>query len=173
MTVFPAYQTRRVAFEALAQFGDWSVKLYSIDSHGRVPPGHVLAAARARLPDLLPDAVDGGRAETNGQGGAAEGVAGADMHGEAFSIVHAGEDAVWLLVFWWTDHCLLHGRMVGASLDRPEEFTLPTPDTLVACTWELAVVQHERDAWVRNVQGPGTKASFEAYRADVLTGFDV
>ena len=34
-----------------------------------------------------------------------------------------------------------------ASLDDPTSFTIGVPDTLIACSWELAVVHHERDAW--------------------------
>lgn len=170
---FPEYETRRVTFHGLRRVDDWAVKVYAIDAHGSIRPGDVLPAALARLPAMLPDAVAGGRAPLACPDGAPEGASGADVHGEAFAIVHAGEDAVWLLVFWWTDRCLLHRRMAGAPLRQPEDFTLPVPDTLIACTWELAVVQHERDAWVRNVQARGGRASLEAYRNDVLDAIDV
>lgn len=56
---------------------------------------------------------------------------------------------------------------------HPEAFDLPITDTLVACTWELAVVQHERDAWVRHVQARGPGADVPAYRHDVLDAVDV
>ncbi len=169
---FPEYRTRRVDFVGVDKVGDWSVKVYTIDAHGGVRPHDVLSAARTQLSDMLPASIEGGRAHapppTDGPGGAS----GAEVHGEAFAIVHAGEDAVWLLVFWWTDRCLLHRRMAGAALARPDDFTLPIPDTLVACSWELAVVQHERDAWVRSVQGRGPAADVGAYRADVIDATD-
>ena len=84
-----------------------------------------------------------------------------------------GSDAVWLLVFWWSDACLLHRRMVAASLDHPDRFDVPAPHSLVGCTWELAIAQYERDAWVRHVQGRGAEADIAAYRSDVLDGVDV
>lgn len=172
-TSFPVYDKRRVAFSHLHRLGDWAVKVYTIDAHGSVQPASVLPQALARMPAMLPDTVHGGEAPAPEAVDGLEGASGAAVHGEAFAIVHAGEDAVWLLVFWWTDRCLLHRRMVGAPLHRPSDFTLPVPDTLIACSWELAVVQHERDAWVRNVQERGREADVEAYRADVLDGKDV
>ena len=165
---FPEYATRWVSFAGLDEIDEWSVKIYTIDAHGSVRPEQVLARAREGIPAMLPDAVPGGRASSAAVTEGLEGASGAHLHGEAFAIVHAGEDAVWLLVFWWTDRCLLHRRMAGAPLERPHDFTLPVPETLVACSWELAVVRHERDAWVRNVQGRGAHADLTGYRSDVL-----
>lgn len=149
-TTFPEYHERAVAFVGVRSLGPWSVKLYSIDSGRGRPVEDSLPAAEARIPDLLP-AVEGA------------------VHGEAFAIVHAGEDAVWLLVHWWTDTCLMHHRMVSATLDAPSDFVHPVPETLIACSWELAVVQHERDAWVRTVQGRGSDSDYGAYHQDTLT----
>lgn len=170
---FPEYATRRASFAGLDEIDDWSVKIYTIDAHRSVRPEEVLARARERIPAKLPDAVPGGRASSPGVTDGLEGASGAYVHSEAFAIVHAGEDAVWLLVFWWTDRCLLHRRMAGAPLERPHDFTLPVPETLVACSWELAVVHHERDAWVRNVQGRGADADLAGYRSDVMDEQDV
>lgn len=165
---FPSYGERLVVFEGLHRFDAWTVKLYTIDAHGSVRPSDVVRAALARIPDLLPAGVAGGRAAPAVVAGAPEGAAGSLVHGEAFAIVHAGADAVWLLVHWWTDTCLMHHRMVAASLDDPTAFDIGVPSTLIACSWELAVVQHEREAWVRTVQGRGAAADFVAYRADVM-----
>lgn len=159
MTVFPPYGERAARFAALHRSGEWTVKVYTIDAGGPVRAADVMGAAVARIPDLLPDVVAGGRG-TSGTGG--------DVHGEAFAILHAGADAVWLLVHWWADTCLLHGRMVAARLDDPTVFSGSVPETLIACTWELAVIQFERDAWVRNVQGKGGDADLPAYRTDVM-----
>ena len=170
---FPDYRRRRVSFIGMEEFGAWSVKVYTIDADGPMRPAEALGAARERVPDLLPESLDGGRAPAERVGGAPPGAAGEHVHGEAFVIVHAGEDAVWLLVFWWSDACLLHRRVVAASFERPTRFDVVAPGTLVGCTWELAIAQHERDAWVRHVQGRGEAADLEAYRADVLDGVDV
>ena len=151
---FPEYAKRRAEFVGVRTSGPWSVKLYTIDTGRGDPAGASLPAAEARIPELLPEVGD-------------------NVHGEAFAIVHAGEDAVWLLVHWWTDTCLMHHRMVSADLRTPERFDRDVPDTLIACSWELAVVQHERDAWVRTVQGRGANADYAAYRSDVLPPTDV
>jgi hypothetical protein len=151
---FPEYQERVGSFSDGYDFEGWHLKLYTIDSGGRTRPEASLEAALARIPELLPERTQ-------------------ETHGEAFAILHAGADAIWLLVHWWTDTCLLHHRMVAAPLDTPHAFTLTVPETLIACSWELAIVQFERDAWVRTVQGAGPEASFEAYRSDVMPPTDI
>lgn len=146
---FPRYLKRAVQFDGVRDYGPWSIKLYTIDAGRGAPAAGSIDAAGSAIPNLLPEVND-------------------TVYGEGFAIVHAGEDAVWLLVHWWSDTCLMHHRMVSASLDAPTDFIHTVPETLIACSWELAVVQHERDAWVRTVQGQGPEASFEAYRTDVL-----
>lgn len=159
MKDFPPYREREARFSVLHACGEWVVKVYTIDAGGPIRSADVVPAALARIPDLLPDVVAGGFGASEGTG---------EVHGEAFAIVHAGADAVWLLVHWWEDHCLLHGRMVAAPLDRPTAFDQTVPSSLVACTWELAVLHFERDAWVRTVQGKGPQADTSAYHRDVM-----
>ncbi len=147
---FPEYGERVAEFSGMHLVGDWHVKVYTIDAGAGTRPEESLEASLAQLPRLLPPEVGG------------------SVHGEAFVVVHAGEDSVWLLVHWWTDACLLHHRMVAASLETPDSFDIEVPETLIACTWELAVVAFEREAWVRSAQRRGAAADFEAYRADVM-----
>ena len=148
---FPPYGERAVEFAGLHRFGAFTMKMYTIDAAAATRPAASWEAALDRIPELLPSGSEADAA-----------------HGEGFVILHAGEDAVWLLVQWWADACLLHQRMVAARTETPTDFSLPIPDTLVACSWELAVVHFERDAWVRTVQSLGSDADIEAYRADVM-----
>lgn len=153
---FPPYRTRAATFVELRSVGGWRVKVYTIDARAttRIEPSW--NAAMEKLPLLLP--TDPG---------------GSGAYGEAFAILHAGEDAIWLLVHWWADTCLLHHRIAAAAPDSSTSFDVDIDRTLVACSWKLAVIAHERDAWVRTVQSRGADADFEAYRTDVMAGTDV
>ncbi|TDH39373.1 hypothetical protein E2A64_01560 [Pseudohoeflea suaedae] len=66
--------------------------------------------------------------------------------GAGFAILHVGEEAVWLLLHFW-----LPGGIVSRHLWYTEigthEFK-PAPDHLMACLWELAVIDFERRAWM-------------------------
>jgi len=85
--------------------------------------------------------------------------------GVGFCIVHAGEEAVWLLVDWWISGGILCQQMYSAPLAQPERFQ-PVQGPFIACVWELEVTAHERGAWMRHVlrEAPDT----DAYLADVL-----
>ncbi len=68
-----------------------------------------------------------------------------------FIVLHLGEDSVWLLVHWWVDDICCQ-RLLTASMAEPQVFR-HAPADLMACVWELHVIDHERRAWARNVLG--------------------
>ena len=95
----------------------------------------------------------------------------ADAPGTApgFVILHLGEDSVWLLVHWWADDICCQ-RLLTASLADPAVFR-HAPSGLMACVWELHVIDHERRAWARNVLGgEGGTPAYLASRLRVLGG---
>lgn len=85
-------------------------------------------------------------------------------HGAAFAVLHAGADANWLLLDWWTDGDILSQTLWRA--DRDETRFLPVPGPALACVWELTVLAHERDAWVRHMLRADPDPA--GWRADVL-----
>jgi hypothetical protein len=95
----------------------------------------------------------------------------ADVPGTSpgFVILHLGEDSVWLLVHWWAgDICCQ--RLLTASLADPSVFR-HAPTGLMACVWELHVIDHERRAWSRNVLGgEGGTPAYLASRLRVVGG---
>ena len=64
-------------------------------------------------------------------------------------IVHAGEDAIWLLAQWWTPGAILRGLIARAPLHFMD--FAPADASLQGCVWELAVIAHERAAWIRHM----------------------
>jgi len=81
-----------------------------------------------------------------------------------FVVLHLGTDGVWLLVHWWNDD-ICNQRLLTASLEDPTVFRHAAAD-LMACVWELHVIDHERRAWARHVLGGDGGA--HAYLADTL-----
>jgi hypothetical protein len=85
-----------------------------------------------------------------------------------FLVLHHGEEAMWLLVDWWVED-ILHQRLFYAPKDNVDSFQIGPPNHEMACVWELLVVSHERDAWVRHTMMDPANADFSAYLSDTLT----
>ena len=150
MNISP-YQKRPVRFLELIQDSDWKIKLYGIRYQGpgdpELPSAEVVEAVKAFAVPRFPQP-----ATTN------------TRHGAGFLIVHQGQDAIWILLDWWENECMLMQRLFSAPLEQPERIT-PIQSELIACTWELGVHLFERKAWMETVLRAGESASLEAYCA--------
>ncbi len=144
----PPYRARRTWSQGVVQSGSWWLKTYGIAAPGRALPGAVFQAAMAyvngRLP--TPDPQD-------------------PNHG--FVTLHAGEEAVWLLVDLWAKDILLH-FLHKAPCNNPTDFAPAPANGIHACVWEMEVSKHERDAWVYHVLSHPGQPRLEAYRNDCL-----
>jgi hypothetical protein len=85
-------------------------------------------------------------------------------HDYGFVIIHYGRDAIWLMLHLWSDDILKQFGFL-ASLDKPHEFCPITANIGMGCVWELELIAHERDVWVRHILAP-EQPSFEAYLSD-------
>jgi hypothetical protein len=91
-----------------------------------------------------------------------------------FIVLHRGQDgAAYLNAYCWVWDNVLHMR--GAAAAQPE---LGCPDddpahfivldrSWFGCVWELAPVQHERNAWIRHMLAPD-EPDLDRYLADSL-----
>lgn len=91
----------------------------------------------------------------------------AGLTGYGFVTLHYGEEAVWLLVDLWVNEILRH-FVYQASLSHPEQFTSGPNDGTVACVWELAVVTHERKAWIEHVLSRPLNPAYDTYLLDTI-----
>jgi hypothetical protein len=80
-----------------------------------------------------------------------------------FAILHQGEEAIWLLLHWWIDGGICAQRLWRAAHAQALSF-VEQDRPLMACVWELAVIDHERRAWTRTAMDPDS--SPEAYLRD-------
>jgi hypothetical protein len=107
----------------------WTLKWYEMSAGPNPIPGGVRAAAQEQVRDAL-------HGQQGGQAG--------------FVVLHVGEEAVWLLCDTWHAD-ILHHLLWRAELSRPEVFASVRPGGPTACVHELAVVAHERNAYVAHV----------------------
>lgn len=92
----------------------------------------------------------------------------ATRYGLGFLGVHQGRTADVAFVDWWMDEDELHHVMFVTGADgglRPAR-----PGELTACSWDLALIAFERDAWVRTVLADPAGPDAEAYLRTRLSG---
>jgi len=145
--------TRRpVRFVELVDHAGWRIKLYGIRQGGERPDERLLELGRITARMTLPrPAVT------------------ADRYGVAFVTVHQANLFNQIVVDWWERLNELRHRVHKAVPEAPEAFADITATGEAFCVWELAVIGHERSAWLRHVL-EATQPNLDAYLEDTLSG---
>lgn len=126
------YAPRRVVPLAPWTLGALRLKPYTIAPDGAdAVPAPRLAAARDAIAAALPAAA------------AAEG----ESAGVGFAVIHQGTLGTWALGDWWAHGDILCQRLWHAD-PGSEAFRPMDHRPLTACVWELAVIAHERRAFI-------------------------
>ncbi|MCC6242412.1 MAG: hypothetical protein IT353_06200 [Gemmatimonadaceae bacterium] len=82
-------------------------------------------------------------------------------------VVHEGADANFVLIDMWVDENMLRHHVWSSP--RGGGALQSTRDTdLAVCVWELAVIQHERAAWLRHVLRNDAPEDIDAYLRDTI-----
>ena len=126
------YAPREAGFVSLVDRPDAIIKLNAIHAKGlsALDPATV-ASARAVIE----------KAELASGGGFSESA----QLGAGFAVLHVGQQGIWLLLHLWMPGGIASRHLWRSDIGR-SNFE-PAPDHLMACVWELAVVDFERRAW--------------------------
>jgi hypothetical protein len=146
------YIPRPVAALGTWRHGDWRMKKYTIAYRREAARTELIEAAEAAAADILPTpAITPIR------------------YGVGFLGIHDGRGAGLVFVDWWeNENDLQHHVFLSPDQDRGTLRPAAATD-LVACVWDLAVVAHEREAWLRHVFAADAP-SLDAYLEDQLEG---
>ena len=124
------YAPRYFRFHGLWILPEWRVKVFSIRHASRPEPddsdfemAKLLVAPKLR-------AIDGKY-----------------HHGAAFLTLHFGADGDYLLIDWWTGENMLQQALFLRHTNQTE-FEDMTGSGLMACVWELHIIDAERRAWI-------------------------
>ncbi|MEM9411314.1 MAG: hypothetical protein AAGA30_09390 [Planctomycetota bacterium] len=143
-----SYESRFTQFMGLCEVNHWTLKQYFIVGPNQQLKEKSLDLARQFLQQqpLWPQDL---------------------QSGYGFMTLHFGEEANWLLLDLWADDILRHFLFMAAH-ESPDHF-VPGPDNgTMACVWEMAILQHERDAWVKYRMTNPDAPDFHGYLQDVL-----
>lgn len=145
------YATRSVRFLDLLAFDGWRLKLYGIAYRAERPEQALVDAAVAAARRALPrPAVSD------------------DRYGVGFVGAHDGRGGNFVFVDWWAEEDELHHHTWRSRNEQPGSLRPTGPDDLAACAWDLAVIGHERTAWVRHVLARADGPDVDAYLDDRL-----
>lgn len=64
-----------------------------------------------------------------------------------FAILHEGEEGLWLLLHQWVEGGICTHHLWRSDLTGTVQFT-PAAPRLMACVWELGIIDFERRAWM-------------------------
>lgn len=144
--VFASFEKRRVTSLGMFLHENWRIKMHGITAAGAslgtalIDAARLIAATALPLPAVAPE-----------------------RYGVGFMVIHAGRDADFVLVCWWKCQNELAVRVFTSPPAQPAMLKEQTdPNASVACVWDLAVLAHERQAWVEHILTPG-KPDFDAY----------
>ena len=145
-----SYQKRNIQFDEKVYLENWVVKVYTITTKATFESREVLINVKNELHTLLKEANN--------------------HHDSAFLIVHEGTDGVWSLVNWWTGNEMLRTNTYFTSYKEEENISLFPTSGSMACVWELPIINHEKDAWIKHVLMKASSPDFQTYYKDVIQG---
>ena len=146
--IFKPFKNRKLSFEEIFIIEDWQVKIYTITSNAHFESLKTLEYVTSLLGSLLGSA--------------------SDHHHLAFLIVHEGTDGVWSILNWWTGREMLRITTYYTSFEKLDSIELKPDTGSMACVWELPIINHERNAWVKHVLQNHTNPDFIGYANDSL-----
>lgn len=160
---FRPYQKRKITFQRLVSKNDWTLKLYQITcNETEIITPECEKAATAAAFDFI---------ATPRSAHVAAGIdwSAIDNYKLGSLIIHKGADAVFALLDYWAGENMIVHQTWVAPINSPEKFDNISESGLCLCVWELAVVQHEREAWIKHIYNAECLPNINDFLADTLT----
>jgi hypothetical protein len=148
-----AYRTRPIRFLDYWRLDDWTLKVYGIAYAGLALGAALIEAAEGVARQRLTQSAD----ECN-------------HYHLGFVGIHQGRTGNLVFVDWWADENELHHHAYFSPSEAPANLEYRTPTGLAACAWDLHLISHERDAWLRAVLKNRASPDPHAYLADCFNG---
>lgn len=152
MEIKNGYQPRHVRRLMVHKYFDWQIKIYTILMENDEIETKVLDVILANVPQLL--------AKHNKHK--------VNHYNLATMIVHKGIDACFVIINWWVNDNMLQHHVY--AIDENDQITEFANNEIITCIWEMAVLWHERNAWIKYILTNPTQADMDAYVNDFIEG---
>ena len=140
------YHPRPTRFLELWEQRGWRLKIYGITHGADTPRPQLVVTAKGLADRVLPDPPIT-----------------AVRYGVGFIGVHDGAGANFVFVCWWANENELHHMVYCSEGDELEHLTEQPFDGAKACVWDIAVIGHERGAWIEAVLDNPAGPNLDAY----------
>lgn len=148
------YRPRPIRFLELWRIDDWRLKAYAITYGDAVLADALLDAARHVVQHRLRLSATQTR-----------------HYGVGFVGIHQGKTGNFVFVDWWAQENELHHHVYVSPSKRPGELDYLTPTGLAACTWDLFLINHERNAWVAHVMQQHDAPDIDGYLTESCNAY--
>lgn len=149
------FKKRAVKYLEIIEFDDWKFKLYSIKYNElRVTP-EIENVIKAILPDWIKE-----KSQINDFPNYKIGTV----------IIHEAKDSILVVVNWWIYENVIQGHVYTSEYENPSKFLDISSKGLQFCVWEMNILWHETNAWVKHILMKNEKPDFEAYLMEHING---
>ena len=151
MNIHNTYHTRSVRFIEIHRHIDWKIKLYGISTAAEFVSNQNIVAAKAEISKWLDRSV----------------IHNFENYKVATLIIHEAREGCFAIINWWVDENMLQ-HFVYFRKSSTATFTLFSDSGVITCVWEMAVLWHERNAWVKHILMKNENPDLNAYLNDAL-----
>jgi hypothetical protein len=149
MIFFP-YNARPIKFIELFNQNDIWFKLYSISNRNPIATPESILSVKENSLSMYYAMDDQGLSTYN----------------IATVVVHEVKEGLMAIISRWIDENMLQTQ-VYLKKDQSNEFELFSRNGINTCVWELQILWHERNAWVKHVLSRNENPNFTDYCKDV------
>jgi len=151
-TEMTQYEPRYINHKATVTAGDWRVKVYTVSKTIEFEQPQFYSQVMDKLTHWLE----------------LENSFDSSHEHMAFLILHDATEGIFSIVNWWVGKNMLNTHVFLTPHHSPTEFNQISGDGLLACVWELEVIDHERRSWIDNVLKQGDSPDYWTYMSDVI-----
>lgn len=152
MKITSNYQPRPIRFVEVFEEQNISFKFYSISNRNEVAAQENKKAVKQKALAWHQEM------ETQGL----------NTYRTAILMVHEVKEGLMGICSRWIDENMLQTHVYLQDLNQPEIFHPFSQNGINTCVWELAVLWHERNAWVKYILMQNEKPDMEAYLNEQL-----
>lgn len=149
MKLTEAYQKRSVRYQGLLEWEGWRMKTYVIQYSKEEKSDRLLAAAQNLFQEHTPSITE-------------------EVYGLGFIIVHIGKNSNFVLLDWWCNENELSQLVFTSDKKNPESLKPISQSQVIACVWDLAVIGHERQAWVHHILQKPNNPDIQGYLKNTI-----
>ncbi len=146
------YQPRKISFERLVEMNGWYIKVYSITYKQHFHSYETLDTAINLSEEWTKNA-----SKSN-----------LPIYNMGFLILHEAREGCWMLFNWWTGGEMIESNVFFSTYENAGLINESTHPGHLVCVWELQIIEHEKNAWIKHILSKSKLPRPDDYLSDTL-----